>query len=157
MIQSFNNGRFCLWFTQWTLQPPAFLSSYFLTATIPVKVAPLIKGSTTPFLRRWLKWTKLKCNKVVILWGVRSDILGRAGRSAVFFFSFLENPELSQWKLVSALHCWNNSIIFWHESVCDSDSRSLGPHKEMECPCFATPGFTVTAIYPVELLDMQSF
>lgn len=27
----------------------------------------------------------------------------------------------------------------------------------MECPCFAMPGFTVTAVYPVVLLDMQSF
>lgn len=44
MIQSFNNGRFCLWFTQWTLQPPAFLSSYFLTATIPVKLPHLLKA-----------------------------------------------------------------------------------------------------------------
>ena len=51
----------------------------------------------------------------------------------------LETPELIQWKHVSALHCWNNSIIFWHESICDSDSCSMGPHKEMECPLFCHP------------------
>ena len=33
----------------------------------------------------------------------------------------------------------------------------LGPHKEMECPCFAMAAFTVTAVYQARLLDTQSF
>ena len=33
----------------------------------------------------------------------------------------------------------------------------LGPHKEMECPCFAMAAFTVTAVYQARLSDTQSF
>lgn len=144
--------HFFLWFTHLTLQPPAFLSSFSLRATVPVTLSHL-QRTLPPLSGKDGRSKLVDVNKMVICWGeVRIP-----GQSRGESWVLLENPERSQWKHVSALHCWNNSIIFWHESICDSDSRSLGPHKEMECPCFATTGFTVTAIYPVELLDMQSF
>lgn len=132
------------------LNSPTFLSSYILSYS-PLRMSHFKR----------LLWPRSSVNsrcelsRCLIRWlsvGLRSGILNSAGRTIL-----LENPKPSHWKHVIALHCRNSSIIFWHESICDSDSRSLGSHKEMECPCFATSGFTVTAIYPVELLDMQSF
>lgn len=83
--------------------------------------------------------------------GVSAEILGRTAEFC------LTTQEISQWKLVSAHHWRSNSIIFWHEIVCDSDSGLQGPHKATECPCFASPGFTVTGIYLEHLLETKFF
>jgi len=81
-------------------------------------------------------------------------MLGSRGRKAEFL---PDSSELSQWKHVRALHCLNKSFIFSHESICDGDSCSLGPHKKMECPFLATSGFIVTAIYTAEYFRYAAF
>lgn len=163
IIQRFNNGVFFFFFffpsdspTE-LLQPLFFfhLASWGLQGQL---VCPTYKGLCDPCPVKMVEVSRVECSVRCLFVGAEVINLGRWRRdSREFSFFLLEKPEPSQWKHVSARHCWNNSIIFWHESICDSDSCSLGPHEELECPCFATPGFTVTAVYPVELLVRQSF
>lgn len=150
MIQSFNNGTLSP-----LIYPLNFTASWF-------SFILCLKGYSPSYLRRTVQplsseGGRHKLSWCLIRWlfvGARSEILGRAGGTVEFCLRIQSSVSGNTWVFSTV---GITQLYFDMKAFVTVILAHWDLHKEMECPCFATPGFTVSAIYPVELLDMQSF